>query len=118
MAPRESALVARELGLGVARRMLLEAAVFNAEDMQRCGFLSQVLPLDLLLAQAQIRAQHIAALAPHAARLNKQTLRALLSSPEAGALVGLVESQAYDYADSAEHREGITAFLEKRPPVF
>ena len=118
MAPRESALVARELGLGVARRMLLEAAVFNAEDMQRCGFLSQVLPLDLLLAQAQNRAQHIAALAPHAARLNKQTLRALLDSPEAGALVGLLASKAYAYADSAEHREGITAFLEKRPPVF
>jgi enoyl-CoA hydratase/carnithine racemase len=115
MAPRESALVARELGLGVARRMLLEAAVFNAEDMQRCGFLSQVLPPDQLLVQAQNRAQHIAALAPHAARLNKQTLRALLSSPEAGALL---EPQAYAYADSAEHREGITAFLEKRPPVF
>jgi enoyl-CoA hydratase/carnithine racemase len=116
MAPRESALVARELGLGVARRMLLEAAVFNAEDMQRCGFLSQVLPPDQLLVQAQNRAQHIAALAPHAARLNKQTLRAFCSSsPEAGTLL---ESQAYTYADSAEHREGITAFLEKRPPVF
>ena len=24
----------------------------------------------------------------------------------------------YAYADSAEHREGITAFLAKRPPVF
>lgn len=118
MAPRESALVVRELGLAVARRMLLEAAVLNAEDMQRCGFLSQVLPLDQLLAQAQIRAQHIAALAPQAASLNKQTLRALNSSSEAGALVALVASQAYAYADSAEHREGITAFLEKRPPVF
>ncbi len=25
---------------------------------------------------------------------------------------------AYDYADTAEHREGIAAFLAKRPPVF
>ena len=24
----------------------------------------------------------------------------------------------YAYADSAEHREGIAAFLAKRPPVF
>ena len=24
----------------------------------------------------------------------------------------------YAYADSAEHREGITAFLPKRPPCF
>jgi enoyl-CoA hydratase/carnithine racemase len=25
---------------------------------------------------------------------------------------------AYDYADSTEHREGISAFLSKRAPVF
>ena len=25
---------------------------------------------------------------------------------------------AYDYADSAEHREGIAAFLAKRPAAF
>jgi len=25
---------------------------------------------------------------------------------------------AYDYADSAEHREGIAAFIEKRPARF
>ncbi|MBS0302389.1 MAG: enoyl-CoA hydratase/isomerase family protein, partial [Proteobacteria bacterium] len=25
---------------------------------------------------------------------------------------------AYDYADGAEHREGIAAFLAKRPPRF
>jgi len=62
--------------------------------------------------------------------LNKQTLRAL-NSPLAlvnqaqvaikkeskNALDQLLE-HAYDYADSAEQREGITAFLEKRTPRF
>jgi enoyl-CoA hydratase/carnithine racemase len=28
------------------------------------------------------------------------------------------DAYAYAYADSAEHREGITAFLDKRPPNF
>ena len=27
-------------------------------------------------------------------------------------------ASAYDYADSAEHREGVSAFVEKRPPHF
>jgi len=27
-------------------------------------------------------------------------------------------ASAYQYADSAEHREGIAAFLEKRSPAF
>ena len=30
----------------------------------------------------------------------------------------LAQASAYDYADSAEHREGITAFLQKRPARF
>jgi enoyl-CoA hydratase len=29
-----------------------------------------------------------------------------------------VLARAYDYATSAEHREGISAFLEKRTPRF
>jgi enoyl-CoA hydratase/carnithine racemase len=29
-----------------------------------------------------------------------------------------VVNSAYTYAGSAEHREGITAFLDKRKPVF
>ena len=60
------------------------------------------------------RAERVAQLAPQAARMNKSTLRTL-------ALDGLSEALldgAYAYADSAEHREGIAAFLAKRPPAF
>ena len=32
-------------------------------------------------------------------------------------IVNLVQT-AYGYADSPEHREGIQAFVEKRPPHF
>jgi enoyl-CoA hydratase/carnithine racemase len=72
-----------------------------------------VLPDGQVAAEARQSALRIAALAPRAARLNKQTLRALAASvPET-----LVD-QAYAYADSAEHREGISAFLAKRAPLF
>ena len=27
-------------------------------------------------------------------------------------------ARAYDYASHPEHREGVAAFMEKRPPVF
>lgn len=120
MAPRETALVARETGLAVARRMLLEAAVFSADDMQRAGFLSQIWPHDELLTQTHASVQRIAALAPQAARLNKQTLRALLTSSTAASNLAdpQAASDAYAYADSAQHREGIAAFLQKRAPKF
>ncbi len=116
MAPREAALVAREAGLVTARRMLLEAAVFSATDMKEAGFLSRVLADDQLRTEAQATALRISALAPQAARLNKQALRALLSPVLPVDHHG--DETTYAYAESAEHREGIQAFLEKRKPVF
>jgi enoyl-CoA hydratase/carnithine racemase len=114
MAPREAQLVARELGASTAREMLLEAAVFGAADLQARGFLNAVLPDGDVASDALARAQRLAALAPQAARLNKQTLRALTRDGLTPALI----DQAYRYADSAEHREGIAAFTAKRPPAF
>ena len=118
MAPREAALVAREAGLVVARQMLLEAAVLSASEMKASGFLSQVLADAELAGAAQARAFRIAGLAPQAARLNKQTLRALLSEAGAKARNKPADDSSYAYADSAEHREGILAFLQKRKPAF
>lgn len=114
MAPREAELVAREVGLATARQMLLEAAVLDAQTLLSRGFLHSVLHDADVPAETQQRALRIARLAPQAARLNKQALRALAGGQGAEALV----PTAYDYADSAEHREGIAAFLAKRPPNF
>ncbi|QHE86441.1 enoyl-CoA hydratase/isomerase family protein [Hydrogenophaga sp. BPS33] len=114
MAPREAQLVASEAGVATAREMLFEASVFDAAEMKARGFLNAVLPDAEVACDVQARAQRIARLAPQAARLNKQTLRALRGGQPVHALV----THAYDYADEAEHREGIAAFLAKRQPVF
>lgn len=115
MAPREARLVADAVGLTTARDMLLEAAVLNAELMLQRGFLSRVVDDGLVVSEALTSASRLALLAPQAARLNKQTLRALAHG--AADMEALVAS-AYTYADSAEHREGIGAFLAKRKPEF
>lgn len=114
MAPREAQLVAREAGAAVARSMLLEAAVFDADQMLTHGFLNTVVPDADVVPDVNRRAARIAQLAPQAARMNKSTLRLLASDGISEALL----SSAYAFADSAEHREGISAFLAKRPPVF
>jgi enoyl-CoA hydratase/carnithine racemase len=111
MAPREAALVAHAAGELTAREMLLGAAVLDAPTMLQRGFLNQlVAPAQLEQHLAQ-RLDTMASLAPRAARMNKQTLRALSPS-----MVPAADS--YRYADSAEHREGIAAFVAKRPPRF
>jgi len=149
MAPREAALITSELGVMTARQMLLTAAVLDAPELAARGFLTAVVADDELAALAQVTLQRILALAPQAARLNKQTFRALnqalalmdtalpatnnidfqgagvapgaalpAPTPGHGAALAALAAQAYRYADSAEHREGIDAFVQKRPPDF
>ncbi|TAM39121.1 MAG: enoyl-CoA hydratase/isomerase family protein [Burkholderiaceae bacterium] len=125
MAPREAALVLREAGVLTAREMLLQAAVLSAAEMKARGFLNQVVADAAITNAALASARHVAALAPQAARLNKQTLRALNRaiahmgySLSATDYVANEVRDAYCYADSAEHREGIAAFMQKRKPVF
>ncbi len=128
MAPREAALVAAELGKTTARQMLLEAVVLSAPEMFARGFLTRVVEDEALAAHTQATVLRMLALSPLAARLNKQTFRELNRVPaliqkredatKSASFDGLSAVDAYAYAPHAEHREGISAFLEKRPPVF
>lgn len=124
MAPREAALVARAVGELTAREMLLSAAVLDAAEMKQRGFLNRVCAPAELAGAVQDLSERIASLAPAAARQNKQFFRsnpplahALLAGPAAD-LIADSGADAYRYADSAEHREGVMAFIGKRPPVF
>jgi enoyl-CoA hydratase/carnithine racemase len=115
MAPREAALVTREAGALLAREMLLEAAVCSAGQMLTRGFLNRVVPEGKSAGEARATATRITALAPQAARMNKQTLRAL-NQPAASSMTSF--GQAYAYAASTEHREGVEAFVGKRKANF
>ena len=117
MAPREAALVLRAVGELTAREMLLSAAVLPAAEMKARGFLNQVLADAAAWPAASDCAARIGRLAAGAARANKQTFRALAPVSIGPDAIDLI-ANAYAYADSPEHREGIAAFVEKRGPRF
>jgi enoyl-CoA hydratase/carnithine racemase len=110
MAAKEAALVSGAVGEMTARAMLLAAEVFAASHMAAVGFLTHVMSQPELDAACLALTQRVASLAPQAARLNKQTLRALKSGADL--------ADPYGYAASPEHREGIAAFMAKRKPHF
>lgn len=132
MAPRELDLVLRAAGASATREVLLEARVLDAPRMLQLGFLSRCVPNAELGAAVEQAQQRIVALAPQAARLHKRMLRVLLGAAPQGPAhaddaacggdlrdrVQALVADAYDYADTPEHREGITAFLAKRKPQF
>lgn len=116
MAPREADLVARVAGQATLREMLLAAQVLPADTLLQRGFLHRLCAPSQLSQELRDLCDRLCALAPGAARQNKRTLRALAEKgPQA--LPELI-AQAYDYADSAEHREGVSAFMAKRAPRF
>jgi enoyl-CoA hydratase/carnithine racemase len=85
--------------------------------MKQRGFLNQVVEADALDDAVQAVTQRMRSLAPRAARLNKQSFRAIAPVDIEQSAIHLV-AHSYRYADSYEHREGIAAFTEKRLPRF
>lgn len=118
MAPREAALVHGALGDVLARDMLLAAGVHGAARLREAGFLTDVLPDAGLPDAVERKLTQIAALAPQAARAHKALLRSLHAGSSQQAWLAQWLPTAYDYADLAEHREGVHAFLDKRTPRF
>ena len=119
MAPKEAAIVAHALGDAVARNVLLLAAVVGSERLLHTGFLSHACPADALDMEVFRIMHRLVKLSPQAGALNKQGLRARWPDMLQHAVGGVLPiGRAYAYADSDQHREGIDAFLAKRPPQF
>lgn len=114
LAPLEAQLVSRVLPLPLLRELLLEARLMDAAEALARGVVNRVVADEQVAHEAERSAQRMALLSPQAARLNKTTLRQLAE----GGPTPEQRSAHYAYADSAEHREGLAAFLEKRPARF
>jgi enoyl-CoA hydratase len=115
MAPAEMQIVAAVIGSATLREMLLEARVIDAATAHARGLVNHVVGDDRVAAEAQHLAERIALLSPQALRLNKRALRAFATPPLSHADERVAH---YAYADSAEHREGLAAFNDKRSPRF
>lgn len=114
MAPGELEVVSRVVPAPVLREMLLEARLYDAPAALRAGLVHEVVADTEVAATVQRRADHLARLSPQAARLNKRTLRHIAN----GTLAATERRSLFHYASSPQHREGVTAFIEKRPPRF
>jgi enoyl-CoA hydratase len=113
MAPAELEIVSAAVGPTVLRELLIEARVLSAAEALARGLVTRV-EADVHAA-AQEAAQRMAALSPQALRLNKRALREF-TTPALSSATQRVGH--YAYAPSDEHREGLAAFNQKRPPRY
>jgi enoyl-CoA hydratase/carnithine racemase len=109
--------LARLVGASTAAEMLFTARRYGADEALRVGLVNAVKPKAELEAFVRDVATTIAANAPLTLRSAKLVLRELGRSPELRD-AQLIEESIRICLASADYREGVQAFLEKRPPKF
>jgi enoyl-CoA hydratase len=107
----------RTVGKPLAMKMVLSGEAINAQTALTSGLVAEVVADDHVLERALILATTIAKKSPLAVGLAKE---AILRSFETGLAAGLdFERKSFSLlAASDDRKEGISAFLEKRIPVF
>jgi len=103
------------VGPAAAREILLEGEVFGAERALALGLVNRVVPDARVEEEAYASARRIAEGAPLAARWHRKFIRRL-ADPRPLTQAEIEES--YAAMDTQDYREGVAAFLAKRPPRF
>ena len=107
----------RAIGKYKAMKILLTGEPVSASEADALGFVTEVVPDGEVLDRAVVLAKSIAALPPIAARKIKEAVLLGADMPLEAAL--LLERQAFQLLfDTADQKEGMAAFIEKRPPKF
>jgi enoyl-CoA hydratase/carnithine racemase len=111
------ARLAQLVGREQAAALLFTGEIVDADEAVRIGLVSRVVPHEELLPAALALAQRISANPPLAVQAIKAGLRRALDPDwqELGAWVSAGLGRLFQTDD---HKEGVAAFLEKRPPRF
>lgn len=107
----------RLVGPARAAEMMFTADPVDAATAERIGLISRVVPADKLMDEANALAGRLARSAPIALALAKRALNRAFDMRLDDALD--YEAQLQSIAGrSDDHKEGVAAFVEKRPPNF
>ena len=103
------------VGRATTLEILLEGRIFDADEALRKGLVNRVVADDAVEREAYASAERIAAGAPLVARWHKQFVERLTPRVE---LTPEEWNEGFACFDTADCREGVAAFLEKRKPQF
>jgi enoyl-CoA hydratase len=109
--------LARTVGKAITMEMVLNNRTLSAEDALRFGLVNMVVPVEHYLEEALDLASEIASRAPLAVRLGKEAVNKAFDTFLRDGLAD--ERRAFYFLFStADQKEGMAAFIEKRKPEW
>lgn len=107
----------RAVGKAKAMDLVLTARMMDAQEAERAGLVSRVVPAASLLEEALAAGKTIAQFSLPAVMMAKEAVQRAFEAPLGEGL--LFERRLFhSLFASADQKEGMNAFIEKRPPRF
>lgn len=103
------------VGPARAKDFLFSGPTFDAREAEKIGFVNRVVPAATLWAYTVDYLRTVADNAPLSIRGTKQVVEGVLASDVEAERIHMLLLEAFD---SHDYREGVRAFLERRPPRF
>lgn len=108
----------QRVGFSKASEMFLTGRLYQASELEGTGFANQIVPHDELLDEAMKVAEEIAGNPAPSLKMIKELITQNGTCDDLKA-VGLREHKALAAGyETAEHKEAVAAFMEKRKPDF
>jgi methylglutaconyl-CoA hydratase len=112
-----STFLLRQVGEKQARDLLLTGRLFGADEAARMGLINEIVPLENLMTRARELAALLMENSPASLRATKQ----LLTNHARAEIDSQIDAAVRENAairNTADFREGISSFLEKRKPTW
>jgi len=106
------------VGAGRAHELMMTARRFDAEEALRIGMLADAVPAGELAARVERAVDDLLVMPPLSLSLTKQGMWLALEIPSFDAAVELENRQQVLTSATADQKEAMAAFREKRPPVY
>ncbi|GAB3472525.1 enoyl-CoA hydratase/isomerase family protein [Polaromonas eurypsychrophila] len=113
-----SPYVIRAMGARAAHRYFLTAERFDAAEALRIGFVHEVVAAAELDAKVAELAKALVNAGPEAVKLCKRLVQDVAQQEISSSLIQMTVDGIADIRVSAEGREGVQSFLQKRKPIW
>ena len=106
-----------QVGHKIARDLLMTARLFDAAEAHRYGLVNEIVPAENLMARARELANVLLENSPSSVEATKRLINGFIKDQLDVQVAAAVKDNAR-IRTTADFKEGVTSFLEKRKPVW